>query len=800
MSFLQQQKLLKSEWIGLERKINQNDLMVLKIVQNGYHDHNICHDFHNTISYLLKIDQNLDDSYIFNICFGKKFQKQCIKYNCKLFSDINTNTKKKNIKKSDSIRIDNTLKNQPEIIDHSIENLIINMVYKIIHPGDDEYFFVLSLKNVFLNNSHLKINRIIYEIAQKILTISYAKFDKSVVKYILKNAGKCIDNNKYNNILPIQLYNHQKTIYQIFKENKSPKLVYYTAPTSSGKTLTPIGLSEEYKIIFLCASKHIGLQLAKNLINLEKKIAFAFGCDDVSQIRLHNNAVSSYINTKYGKRIDNTDGQNVQIIISDIKSYETAMLYLLAYSKKENVVLFWDEPTIMMDKVTSEHHEIIKKVCQINKIPNIILSSATLPSRNQLIDMETSFLKTFDHDSKIFSVTNYDTMTNISLLDASGKMILPHTYFKNHDDLKLFLGKDIKKYYKFFSCQNCSKFILFYCKSKQIDMTNYFTNYDSLCNIKIKDVYFDILKSFDTNDWNSIFNTFDMTYNHTIDDVGTRITAEHSASLVHGPTLYICENTQNLMKYLYKISNINESLTKTLEDNIAHNESILEKINDQEKQIEYELSKKSNTNADNSSKDNTVYSLSENALEAHQQILDKLHKSLKAVTLPYVYIPNTKDHYIRYHPNKEYSKSDIFTCVLDESIVSSILKLDIDKIYKILLLQGIGVFSTFKPNNDYDTYESLVKQLADEKQLFVVIADSDYIFGVNYQFCHCFLGKDLVNVTHEKIIQAIGRVGRKERNKTFTFRFRAEDHVHEFFKGSTNESIEVFNMNKHFIF
>ena len=135
------------------------------------------------------------------------------------------------------------------------------------------------------------------------------------------------------------------------KINKNQKLIYYTAPTSSGKTLTPVGLSEQYKIIFLCASKHIGLQLAKNLVNVQKKIAFSFGCDDVSQIRLHNNAASTFIETKYGKKIDNTDGKNVDIIISDIKSYEIAMLYMLAYSQRENIILFWDEPTIMLDKI-----------------------------------------------------------------------------------------------------------------------------------------------------------------------------------------------------------------------------------------------------------------------------------------------------------------------------------------------------------------------------------------------------------------------------------------------------------------
>ena len=131
-------------------------------------------------------------------------------------------------------------------------------------------------------------------------------------------------------------------------------------------------------------------------MNLQKKIAFSFGCDDVSQIRLHNNAASSYIETKYGKRIDNTDGKNVDIIISDIKSYEIAMLYMLAYSKKENIILFWDEPTIMLDKISSDHHEMIQNVCKLNKIPNVILSSATLPPRDHLVDVELSFMQSLE--------------------------------------------------------------------------------------------------------------------------------------------------------------------------------------------------------------------------------------------------------------------------------------------------------------------------------------------------------------------------------------------------------------------
>ena len=300
--------------------------------------------------------------------------------------------------------------------------------------------------------------------------------------------------------------------------------------------------------------------------------------------------------------------------------------------------------------------------------------------------------------------------------------------------------------------------------------------------------------------WNVVHDSFNMIYSHKIDNIGTKITAEHGASLVHGPTLYICENTKNVMKYLYTVSNISQETLKNIEMNIEYNENILEKIKEEEQKIEFELRKKSNTSDDDGMKDKTTYTLSDNSLEKHQQCLDKLNRCLKTVTLPYVYIPNTKDHYLKYHPNSEYSQSDIFTCVLDETIVQTILKLDINNIYKILLLQGIGVFSDYKPSNDYNVYESLVKQLADDKQLFVVIADSDYIFGVNYQFCHCYLGKDLSNITHEKIVQAIGRVGRKERNKSFTFRFRSYQHIDEFFNGSNDNCIEVLNMNKLFTF
>ena len=60
---------------------------------------------------------------------------------------------------------------------------------------------------------------------------------------------------------------------------------------------------------------------------------------------------------------------------------------------------------------------------------------------------------------------------------------------------------------------------------------------------------------------------------------------------------------------------------------------------------------------------------------------------------------------------------------------------------------GIGVFI----NHENITYTEIMKRLADEQKLYMIIASSDYIYGTNYQFCHGFLSKDL-NLTQEKVI------------------------------------------------
>ena len=113
--------------------------------------------------------------------------------------------------------------------------------------------------------------------------------------------------------------------------------------------------------------------------------------------------------------------------------------------------------------------------------------------------------------------------------------------------------------------------------------------------------------------------------------------------------------------------------------------------------------------------------------------------------------------------------------------------------WKILLMMGIGVFSTHKCVD----YVSIMKELAYKQQLYLIIASTDYIYGTNYQFCHGYIGKDLENLTQEKLIQAFGRVGRKNALANYSIRLRNNSLIMRLFTKSEN-NIEIDNMNRLF--
>ena len=139
----------------------------------------------------------------------------------------------------------------------------------------------------------------------------------------------------------------------------------YQAPTGTGKTLSPLGLVKTKKVIFVCAAKHVGLQLAKCCISLNIPIAVAFGCESLEDIRLHYFAAKEFTrNWKSGgiHRVENLSGEKVELMISDIQSYLHAMRYMKNFNEEEDIVWYWDEPTITLDYDEHEYHSILKTI------------------------------------------------------------------------------------------------------------------------------------------------------------------------------------------------------------------------------------------------------------------------------------------------------------------------------------------------------------------------------------------------------------------------------------------------------
>lgn len=742
------QKMLKREWISIEQSLETIELVILNLIKKGYHNTNIKVKNHLCLSELIKLDDENADYYIYNHIIEPYIKTNLAKY---IHYKIEPIKMKKKISGKDHIRLTNHNVN----LEKSIEIIILLTLKKLIKHKELIYFY-----NIHYLLSHYNINLYLIQVIQKYINKYNFKPED-----ILKQSYLVLENNNIFNYKPLQLYDHQINIYNIFKK-KTKSLVFYTAPTSSGKTLTPLGLAEDYKIIFICASRHIGLNLAKSAINVGRKVGFAFGCETIEDIRLHFFSVNTYTNEKYKKPV-HSDGIKVEMLICDLYSFECAMLYMKSFFNVNDIILFWDEPTISMDYQEHPLHKIVKHNWNMNEIPNIILSSATLP--NHLDGIIDHYQKKFQGD--FYKIETNDETTNITLVDNNGFVIMPHNYLKNKEDKIDFIENRGNKYIKFLSIKETSKYIL-----SSPFLNEFIQTYDkveTITPIIIKKFYFYILK-------NEVNENHKYVLSENYDN-SLLFTTKSAFNINYGPALLIVEN-YNITKNLEKEVQISPNVLKKIEDNIDFNINLNDKIMKLKRNLEDKLNKE--VDKEKKMTDMRV------DIDTKQLIksIELLETKIKKIKLDDIYIPNTPIHYNEWTHKNDYKKLDLFTSDIHDSYINKIVSLDISFNYKILLLMGVGIL-----NNDNNEYNTIMRELADNKKLYIIIASSDYIYGTNYQFAHCYLSPDIRFITQEKIIQAIGRVGRKEKNKTFTFRILNEEHIHILF--NNDKCIEGEKMN-----
>jgi hypothetical protein len=271
--------------------------------------------------------------------------------------------------------------------------------------------------------------------------------------------------------------------------------------------------------------------------------------------------------------------------------------------------------------------------------------------------------------------------------------------------------------------------------------------------------------------------------------------------LTDGPTIFISDDVEKIAKFCVQQANIPALTMKELMEKIEFNNFINKEILILETELESTVDKTQKAIAgSNKIKEKDVHKLNRDVeidgisvseISKIKEKIEDLKSKIKVAVLNDTFIPNKHHHLVKWADGLNISAA--FTSNIEQGIVNEIMTLyGIDDTWKVLLLMGIGVFT----NHKNIRYTEIMKKLADEQKLYMIIASSDYIYGTNYSFCHGYLSKDL-NLTQEKIIQALGRIGRNNIQQDYTLRFRDNEHIMKLFTAET-EKPEITNMNRLF--
>ena len=786
-----QRKLTKAEWESIEVPIVSHERRICELIQKGFHNVLICQNTTVTIIHHCKVTKSPEmDKYIYSQYLYPPLQALAAKYKFAV-ADLVSDSRH-TIKKADIIRFVYTEK---QILLHKsdiFEFVVLDMLaalYKSKAKQSKEwlqhYYTVHTVMNYQIDLTFRQaVVALLTDLTKIVDVIQLLSMGQTLIE---KNDALLVYADE-------KLYEHQKRLFTLCKKNH-PKLILYNAPTGTGKTMSPIGLSERYKIIFVCAARHVGLALAKAAISCQKKVAFAFGCHDASDIRLHYYAAKEYTkNKKSGGigKVDNSKGEKVELIISDIQSFVPAMLYMLAFNSKDDIILYWDEPTIAMDYTEHEFHAIIQRNWQENLIPNVVLSSATLPHLDELTATTADF-KTKFADAEVYELVSYDCVKTIPIVNREGFVEMPHSLFADSLRTKAVVAhcQRYQTLLRYIDLGEAIRFIQAVHTHVPMDsryaLERHFSAIHEIAMAPIKLYYLELLGAIPADAWPKLYAELQRTRSKKYESTINAVTKD-AHTLTDGPTIFLADDVDKMAIFYIQSANIPPAVISNLLQTIQYNAAISDRIGVMQKNLE-----------DGTQKDDAKEKKSKNdarldpEMKRLMQSIEEARYQLRQVILDPIYVPNTADHLHKNAPSSHIlNKHSLpFSCDIGEHIVTEIMLVDnVEASWKLLLLIGIGIFSAHKS----DRYTEIMKKLALEQKLFMIIASSDYIYGTNYQFCHGYIGKDLHEMSQEKCIQAMGRVGRNKLQQDYSVRFRENDLIVKLFTRDDNKP-EVKNMN-----
>jgi len=711
---MDQIKLTRDEWNSVETPLPADEVEILKFICSSFHQVDQKKSAVTTIYDYLRIQPSKElDAHLAHLYFA--------------LPNIPSLTKIK-LKKADQIRLHQS-KQLPSTV---YECLLIHLC------KTKEVFHLDKLLRLYVTHA----NPYVMEYCKQYLLD--CRID---VRSFVMNASQLLEHSAYVSYQDVELYHHQKDLFTTF--STPHKLVVYTAHTGMGKTLSPLGLSEKYNIIFVCTARHIGLAFANACCNMKKPFAMAFGCDSEDDIRLHYSAAKKFtVDKRSGtiKKVDNSVGENVRIIISDAKSYLPSMRYMLRFQEKETILTYMDEPTITMNEKENPLHAVLQENWKQNVIPNIVFSSATLP------DIDYTKIT----ELPVYIIRSHDSDRTVQIVSPDNTVVMPHHYCTTYEELQLCIQHLMKNQVllKYIDLQAVLHFLH--------DQPIPFTSLSEITIPNIKRLYVSTLSSMTRDEWSQKVPI----KQHVPSSI--QLCAGDAWTCSYGPTIYMANDVNKIAAYCLQSAKIPSDIFTSLMKNLSYNAAISDKISKLEKDMEdmnREDEKKEKKMADDR--------VSPEVKRIRAEI-EQLQACIHSIEFPDSIIPNRKDHLIRYGHEDKLSMA--FTSDIEPSIIERILSIDVDPSWKALLMLGIGVFSSAVPPK----YLEIMKDQATRQKLYLIIADPSFIYGTNYPFANAYIAKDLIRMSQEELIQSMGRVGRNKR-VPYSVRLRDESFIKKIF-------------------
>ena len=192
---LAQRKLSKEEWDSLEVPVSQDELRILKLIQDGYDDVNIVYNDTLSLINFIKISEGGTEEhhrFLYDEYIKTPFDNLTKKYKLKMLKTEKKKKKKTKLKKADIIRIQNTDKKIKAIRDKIFEFVILDTLEAFLSTKKDaknkHFYTLIQLMKFNVSNFNTIFANKIKEITSEAMNdFSKGKFIKHAYDYIERN-------------------------------------------------------------------------------------------------------------------------------------------------------------------------------------------------------------------------------------------------------------------------------------------------------------------------------------------------------------------------------------------------------------------------------------------------------------------------------------------------------------------------------------------------------------------------------------------------------------------------------------